>query len=301
MILAGIGLLLLMHGMQIKSIDFINKDFQIKNLINFVKTWVSVMLFSCLYFVDFDQFSFETSKFSFLGDPLIYIVLVINFANQYLYYYAFKKNEVSLGAFNFSGFITMAAVPIISYVFVEMGFFKGALNIQYNSIYELLTFFGILLIICGYYCYGKLKLSQIQRIDLFLGCPLSGALTVVLMLKGMQMYDGMAFYMVCIMFNALMWGVFALKHKEHLDVEPRHFPVVLYCIFECVVYSQLNVLLVNLMPVEYIVICRVGVMILLASTMDYINTKSNPLKAKDMTILLALLCISTLASNYFQH
>lgn len=271
--------------------NYSNKNFQIRNLLTLSMTASVSLLFIFQYFIDYETKKFLIEKFIFFSNPLFYIMLILNFFNHYIMRLFIKSNEKNLVYVQFSNFIFIAIVPIVSVLSVYLFAFDNAINVEYKSIWELLAFSGILFLLCFGLFYEKIKNKHVNRIDLMIVSVLSSVFAFVLLNKLMQTYNTEAVYFCTMFFNSFLWLFFANKNSEFEKVEQRHIKMFFVFSFVYILYSYLNIIIVNYLPSEHISIFRTLSSTLSAVFFDAINAKKVKLKKKDFFILLIMFLV----------
>lgn len=287
----GFLLSFLMSFSMMFTSNYSNKNFQIRNLLTLSMTASVSVLFIFQYFIDYETKNFLIEKFIFFSNPLFYIMLILNFFNHYIMRLFIKSNEKNLVYVQFSNFIFIAIVPIVSVLSVYFFAFDNAINVEYKSIWELLAFSGILFLLCFGLFYEKIKNKHVNRIDLMLVSILSSVFAFVLLNKLMQTYNTEAVYFCTMFFNSFLWLFFANKNSEFEKVEQRHIKMFLVFSFAYIFYSYLNIIIVNYLPSEHISIFRTLSSTLSAVFFDAINAKKVKLKKKDFFILLIMFLV----------
>ena len=102
----------------------------------------------------------------------------------------------------------------------------------------------------------------------------------------MQMYNAEAVYFCTMVFNSILWVSMASKQKELEKVEKRHYPVFVIFGFVYILYSYINIIIVNYLPSEHIAVFRTLAAVISTAFFDYLNAKRFTLSLKDCIILL---------------
>lgn len=284
----GIILSFIMMFSMIATRPYQNKNFQIKNLLTLSMTiTVSTLLFF-QYFIDYKAMSFITEKFIFFKEPLFYIALLLNFFTQYLYRKTNKYNENNLIFGEFANFIMIAAVPIVSYVMIMFLTFENTINVKYESITEMFCISGLLFVLSLLFFVDKIKSKKIVRLDVLLMFVVTSTINFVLINKLMQMYDAEAVYFCTMVFNSVLWIMMAKKQKELSKVEKRHYPMFVIFGSVYILYSYINIIIVNYLPPEHIAIFRTLSAVLSTAFFDFLNSKRITISTKDFIVLLCI-------------
>ena len=286
----GIGILLafIMMFSMVATKPYYNKNFQIRNLLTLSMTiTVSVLLFF-QYFIDYNNFSFISEKFVFFKEPLFYITLSLNCGSQYLARKSEKYNEKNLIFTQFSNFVLIALVPIVSYILMKMFHFENTIEVQYDNIFEVLLISGVLFTLSVLFFYDKMKSKSIIRLDILIAFICVSTLNFVLINKLMQMYDTEAVYFCSMIFNSIIWIAMAKQKNEISKVEKRHIPFFIIFGFVYILYSYLNIIIVKFLPSEYIAIFKTLSAVLSTAFFDFIRSKKMTLTKKDILILFCI-------------
>lgn len=286
----GIGIFLsfIMMFSMVATKPYCNRNFQIRNLLTLSMTLtVSILLFF-QYFIDYNDFSFLFEKFIFLKEPLLYITLSLNCLSQYLARKTEKYNENNLIFSQFANFVLIALVPIFSYFIIKIFHFENTIEVSYNNIFEMLGISSILFILSFFFFWDKMKSKSIVRIDILIAFMFISTLNFVLINKLMQMYDTEAVYFCSMLFNSIIWISMARQNKEISMVERRHLPMFVVFGFVYILYSYINIIIVNFLPSEYIAIFKTLSAVLSTAFFDFLRAKKLTLKKKDLFVLFLI-------------
>lgn len=284
----GIVLSFIMMFSMVATRPYSNKNYQIRNLLTLSMTiTVSTLLFF-QYFVDYSTISFISEKFVFFKEPLFYIALLLNFFTQYLYRKVNKLNEKNLVFGEFAGFVMIAAVPIVSYLMMTFIHFENTINVKYESIYQMLLVSGVLFFLSFIFFADKIRSKTVVRADILFLFVLTSTINFVLINKLMQMYDTEAVYFCTMVFNSFIWIAMAKKKEEFSRVEKRHYPMFVLFGAVYILYSYINIIIVNYLPPEHISVFRAISAILSTAFFDYLNSKRVTLSLKDGIVLCCI-------------
>ena len=268
--------------------DYSNKNFQIRNLLTLSMTACVSVLFIFQYFIDYEVKRFIFEKFDFINNSVFYLMLSLNFINHYVMRLFIKSNEKDFVYVQFSNFIFIAIVPIVSVLSIYLFSFNNAINVSYSSIWELLSFSSILLILCFALFIDKIKNKSLQRIDLMIYSLLTSVIAFVLLNKLMQTYNTEAVYFSTMFFNSFLWLFFANKNKEFSKVENRHYKMFFVFAMVYILYSYLNIIIVKFLPSEYLAIFRTLAATFSAVLFDSIKINKIKMIKKDFFVLLLM-------------
>lgn len=283
--------LLLMFGMAFSGIfvqKYANQNYQIRNILTLSMTLSVAIFFVFQYFINYKTLTFITEKFTFLSDPFLYIALILNFSGQYISRKLVKSNEDNLSYIQFGNFLFIAFVPIVSFLAVEFFDFKNAINVNYDSFFDVLKFSSILIVLSFLLFFDKIKNKSLKRIDLMFYMLICTCFAFVFINKLMQTYNTEAVYFCSILFNAFMWFNMSFKKKEYSYVKKRHYKFFFIFALCYLMYSYFNIIIVEFLPVEHISILRTLAFITMASLFDFMNAKKLNLSLKDFVVLCIL-------------
>lgn len=267
---------------------YYNRNFQIRNLLTLSMTiTVSVLLFF-QYFVDYESFSFKSDKFIFFKEPLFYIALSLNCGSQYLARKSEKYNEKNLIFTQFASFVLIALVPIVSYLSMKIFHFENTIEIEYDNVLDVIFISVVLFTLSVLFFYDKMKSKSIVRLDVLISFMCVSTLNFVLINKLMQMYDTEAVYFCSMMFNSIIWIAMAKQKNEVSNVEKRHIPFFILFGFVYILYSYINIVIVNYLPSEYIAIFKTLSAVLSTAFFDFIRSRKLTLTIKDIFILFCI-------------
>jgi hypothetical protein len=285
-----IGLLIsfIMSFCRIFSHDYSNKNYQVKNIFTLSMTAGVSILFIFQYFIDYETKSFLINKFEFLSNPVLYLMLILNFLSHYVMRDFIKSNEKNLIYIQFSNFIFIALVPIFSVLSLYLFDFSEAINVKYESIWELILYSSILLFLAFCLFYDKVKNKNLNRPDLMFASIISSVFAFVLLNKLMQTYNTEAVYFCTMFFNSFLWLFFAHKNNEFKNVEKRHYKMFILFSFIYVFHSYLNIIIVNYLPSEHIAVFRTLAATLVAVIFDSIKFRKIKMKMKDFFVLVII-------------
>jgi hypothetical protein len=265
-----------------------NNNFQIKNLLTLSMTiTVSILLFF-QYFIDYKTLSFLSEKFIFFKEPLFYIALSLNFWTQYLGRLSNKQNEKNLIFGQFANFILIAMVPIVSYLMLLFVDFDNTIDVKYESFTEMIFISCILFVLSLFFFIDKIKSKVIVRLDVLILFIVVSTVNFVLINKLMQMYEAQAVYFCTMVFNSIIWIIMAKKQNEIERVEKRHYSAFVIFGLVYILYSYINIIIVNYLPSEHIAIFRTIAAVLSTAFFDFLNAKRVTLSIKDVIILILI-------------
>lgn len=284
--LIGISLITLMLFISVSVHKQININYHIKNTICFTQNGVVAALLFFLFFIDYSEWNIKTDKFVFFNDPLFYVMLILNFVNQVILRKFTKSNENNMVFVKFSNFVFIALVPIVSYLSVVHLGFGSAINVDYSNLTQVFILSGIIGVLSIFLFYDKIKSKVFKRLDLMTLSILNSSLTVVFFVKLMQEYDTQAVYFCAIFFNTIVWLNMTMRNKEFELIEKSNIKLLIFASIGYIIYSQVNMMVVNILPAEHIAIFRAIAGVVIASTFDYYaNNKKFNLNVKDFVVL----------------
>lgn len=286
----GIGILLsfIMMFSLVATKPYYNKNYQIRNLLTLSMTiTVSILLFF-QHFIDYETFSFNSSKFIFFKEPLFYLTLLLNCSSQYFARKTEKYNEKNLVFTQFSNFVLIALVPIVSFFITKIFHFENTIEVQYDGLLDVFLISMVLFSLSVLFFYDKMKNKSIVRIDILITFMCVSTLNFVLINKLMQMYDTEAVYFCSMVFNSFVWIAMAKQKKELSNVEKKHFPFFIVFGLVYILYSYINIIIVNYLPSEYIAIFKTLAAVSSAAFFDFLRSKKATLTKKDMFILFCI-------------
>lgn len=287
----GIFLSFLMMFPMVATKPYHNKNYQIKNLLTLSMTLTVSLLLTFQYFIDYEAVRFISEKFVFFTDPIFYLALFLNFFGQYLGRQVNKDNEKNLIFSQFGQFLLIALVPIFSYFSYMIFNFENTIEIKYNNIYEMFIFSGLLILLCIFYFYEKIYNKTLIRPDRLILFVLTSTFAFVLINKLMQVYNTEAVYFCTMFFNSIIWIAMAHKNEEIKHVENRHYLAFFIYSLIYILYSYINIIIVNYLPAEHIAIFRTLAAVLSTAFFDYLYNKKTNLTIKDFSILILLFLI----------
>lgn len=284
----GILLSLVMMFTMTATKPYHNKNYQIRNLLTLSMTLTVSFLLFFQYFIDYKTFSFISEKFIFFSEPIFYLSLSLNFLTQYIGRVTSKDNEKNLVFVQFASFIFIALVPITSYLMLLFFDFENTIDVQYDSFGQMIFISFILLFLSLIFFIDKIKKKSIIRVDRLISFILVSTVNFVLINKLMQMYDTEAVYFSTMIFNSVIWIAMATTKKEHKKVEKRHYNAFILFGAVYLLYSYLNIIIVNYLPSEHIAIFRILAAVLASAFFDYFHNKKANLSIKDIIILILI-------------
>jgi hypothetical protein len=245
-----------------------------------------IVFFFLSYFIDWKGLNFRIELFNFFYDPLFYICLTLNLFTQMAYRVANKNNEENIRFVQFSSFITISLIPIFSLFF---GFLflthENVLAINYNNSFEPFLFSLALFAFSFFIFRDKYKNKSLKRLDIIILTILLSSISSVIFIKLLQQYNTIAFYSCSMVFNSLFWVAFIFKNKEYQYVNKSNIMVLPICGILYLIYSYLNIYIINNLPVEFIAIIRTLTGVLIAFAFDKYNGTKNIFKVKDFILL----------------
>jgi hypothetical protein len=282
------------------SSKYINKFYEVKNSITFFKTLSVFFVLLFVYFFDYSTFTINTDKFDFMNDYLIYVLVILNFSNQVIWRKFTKHNEKNLIFTQYANFLFVATVPIVSFIFIKYLNFDESINLEYKNIGSALFLSGLIVFLSFFIFIDKIKNKNIERMDVMIGAVLSSSITAVLTIKMMQKYDVAAVYIFTIIINVILYAIFSIRNKEYNKYQNKKNikSITLTLVILYVLYSQLNIYVVSILPAEYISIIRVVSAMFISAIFDfYMNGKKINITIKDL-FFITLIILSMFLFSY---
>ncbi len=265
-----------------------NRNFYFRNLHLFL---VSLITGFFIFIRTFDFELINFNKFSFFKDPWFIFYIVVTFLTQQVSSKFVKSNENNLIYVQFSNFIFIALVPIISYIFITYFDFKNSININYSSFSEVFIFSFCLIFSSLIIFIKKIKHNILKRADLMCAFILLSSFSFVLNTKLMQVYDSETFYLTSMLIFSFNWLLLSLKKKEYNIIQKNDYRFIFLAAFIYIVYSYVNILVVKILPSEYIAIFRAITGIIVFGLFDFYKNKKNNISKLDFLAIIIIFFI----------
>lgn len=272
------------------NLNINNKNFSFRNLHLFLVSLITGAFIFIRTF-DFNAIEIDTSKFNFFQDPWFLIYVIITFFTQQISSKFVKYNEKNLIYVQLANFIFIGLVPLISFIFIYYFNFKESINIKYQSFFEVLIFSFSLISVSFFIFAHKLKNNSIKRIDLMIYYLLLSSTSFVLNTKLMQIYDAETFYLTSMIIFSFNWFLISIKNKEYSIIQQQDFKFIFLATFIYIVYSYINILVVKILPSEFIAIFRTVTGIFVFALFDYYKNKKNNISKIDFFSIILIFII----------
>lgn len=267
--------------------NYSNKNYNIKNLISF-SMFIFGIIFIFLYnFLDYSNLKIEFYKFDFFKDLWFYFAIIVSFANQIFIRKINKKNENNLVFIKYIDVFTLSLIPLVSYCFLYLGF-QDSIKVNYKSIFELLTYSLILMIIAIAFLFDKIKNKSFNKPILILVIAITSTLSNVITVKMMQIYNAEAYYLCIMLVFCLFWFILALKNKELTFVKSENFYYFIGFGLAYILLVNVNIYMNKNFAVEQITVIRIAISIIVAAILDFIRNNKNKLNIKDSILIIIL-------------
>lgn len=286
--ITGFIFVLLMTFCSAVNININNKNFLFRNFHLFI---MSAITASFIFFRTFNFNSIDLNKFNFLSDPWFIVYLITTFLTQQISAKFVKSNEKNLIYIQFSNFIFIALVPLISFFFIYYFNFKNSINIKYDSFLDVVYFSLSLMFISFFIFFHKMKNKSIHRIDLMISYILLSSVSFVLNTKLMQIYHAETFYLTSMLIFSFNWCILAIKNREYSIIENNDFKFVFLAAFMYIVYSYINILVVKILPSEFIAIFRTVTGVFVFAAFDFYKNRKNNISKIDFISILFIFII----------
>lgn len=283
--ITGFIFVLLMSICSVINININNKNFYFRNLHLFL---VSLITGLCIFIRTFD---FNFNKFNFFLDPWFILYIIITFLTQQISSKFVKFNEKNLIYIQFSNFIFIGLVPIISFIFIYYFNFKNSINIKYESFLDVLLFSFSLFFTSFIIFIQKIKHNKLLRPDLMIFFILFSSISFVLNTKLMQIYDAETFYLTSMLIFSFNWFLISLKNKEYNIIEKKNYKFIFIAALIYIIYSYINILVVKILPSEYIAIFRSITGVFVFGLFDFYKNKKNTISKIDFIAILIIFTI----------
>jgi hypothetical protein len=266
-----------------------NRNYQIRNILSFFTTLFAALGIALYNFVDYENLTLKTGEFAFLSDYVFYIMIAFNIINQLAIRKFTKSNETNLVYMSMTNFLFLALIPIVSVIAIDLFNFDNTLNTKYNSISETLLVSAGLGFLSYLFFIDKIKSKSLKRIDLMILVLISSSFAFVLMNKLMQVYSAPSVYISSMMINLIVWLLLTHKKKEHKLVKKSDIWLFVVFSLQYIIYSYINILIVDLLPTEHIAIIRSVFGVLVALSFDYFLRKKKNMTIKDSIVLILII------------
>jgi len=198
----------------------------------------------------------------------------------------------NLPLLNFSGFLTLAVVPILSLVVsIALGF-SQTLEIQYENPYAMYWLCGGTLIVTILYYGHRLHADNLNSRKLLLLTlhTVLGALSVVIGVKVMQEYEPLSVLLVSNVFTMTVFFIFAqVKQGGVTRLGPVSFTPIAISVL-CYLGAQIiGMLVMTRLPVEEYSLIRCVGLILMGYAYFYVTERKILFTLRDIGLLALLL------------
>lgn len=249
----------------------------------------------CIAFVDYEMLVKTLTDIS--ADYKMYVCIVL----EYIGLVAMRKNYVVNGnnvtAINFSMFMSLALVPIISYFCSDYLGFSDTIKINYESPAEFWLFTGSLTALVFVYFVDKLK-GHINNWFYLLFTPIVLSNTMYLSTKLMQANNPYVVSTVICMTNLIVLICICLSKKEYREIKKAHIKPLVKIFFGGTVVYPMNTIIVQLIAVEFITLLKRIAQIITGTITDKLYGNKNTVNKKDALAILAMLIIGFVMYYY---
>ncbi len=286
----GFLLVLLMSICSIINVNINNRIFNFRNIHLFLVSLITG-LFIFFRTFDFNFLNLNLDKFNFFNDYWFFIYITATFLTQQVSCKFAKFNEKNLIYIQFSNFVFIGLVPIISFLFIYYFDFKNSINIKYDSFFEVL-FFSCSLFFASFIIFiQKIRNNHLNRPDLMLFFIILSSISFVLSTKLMQMYDTETFYFTAMLIFSFNWLLISFKNKEYSLFKKQYYKFIFLAAFIYILYSYVNILVVKILPSEYIAIFRSITGIIVFGLFDFYKNKKNNISKIDFIAILFIFIV----------
>lgn len=203
-----------------------------------------------------------------------------------------KEFSENLPLLNFTGFLTLSVVPIIS-MLVSLGLgFSQTLEVSYENPYAMYWLCGGTLILTLLYYGHRLRADNLNARKLLLLSlhTLLGGLSVVIGVKVMQEYEPLSVLLISNLFTMSVFFIFAqVKQGGVTQLGPVGFRPIAMSVL-CYLGSQvIGMLVMTNLPVEEFNLIRCVGLILMGYAYFYVVERKILFTARDISVLALLL------------
>lgn len=237
-------------------------------------------------------FTGRALDFAFITDYRFLLSLICLLAYILVQMECRKEFCDNLPLLNFTGFLTLSVVPIISLV-ISLGLgFSKTLEVSYENPYAMYWLCGGTLILTLLYYGHRLHADNLntRKLALLALHTLLGALSVVIGVKVMQEYEPMSVLLISNLFTMSVFFVFAqVKQGGVTQVGPVGFRPIAMSV-ACYLGSQIiGMLVMTNLPVEEYNLIRCIGLILMGYAYFYVTERKILFTARDILLLGLLL------------
>ncbi len=229
--------------------------------------------------------------FAFLYDYRFYLSNAILTSLIMLQMKCRKIFENNLPALNFSGFLVLALLPLVSIGVTEFMSFKNTIEVHYENSYDSVLMCSIILGLTVLYYGGRLKSDNLNAKKLtLLAVNLSLAvLSIVIHVKLIQEYDTLSFLLAGNLFTGFVFLIISRVRRESLSIVrgPSLKPILAMIGCYMITQSAGSYIMINL-PVEEFNIIRCIGMVVFGYAYVYCHERKVVFSARD-ALLLAMI------------
>lgn len=255
----------------------------------------SIMSVIAFIFIVFYAYLTESAfDFSFLYDFRFYVNLGCMIALIIVQMECRKEFQANLPLLNFSGFLSLSVIPVLSIgVTAAMGFSKS-MEVDYSNQYGALYLCGLILCITIFYYGGKIKSDNLtlRKIIMLTLHTFLASLSVVMAVKMMQEFNAISLLLAANLSTAIIFIVCSYLMKEEGVSSCKSNLNTLAVMVVCYLITQfMGMHIMIRLPVEEFNLIRCIGMILMGYFYCYIRDRSILFTSRDIFILIGMMLV----------
>jgi hypothetical protein len=230
--------------------------------------------------------------FEFLSDYRFYLSNGILTALIMLQMKCRKIFENNLPALNFSGFLVLAVLPLVSIAVTDLMSFKNTLEVKYENSSDSVVMCAIILVLTIIYYGGRLRSDKLNAKKLLLlALNLSLAvLSIVIHVKLIQENDALSFLLASNFFTCTFFLVVSRVRKEPLSLVKGDSLKPIIGMIACYMITQsVGSYIMLKLPVEEFNIIRCIGMVIFGYAYVYCHERKIVFSHKDLILLITII------------
>lgn len=272
----------------------LNQD--VKNIMTFIFIFSGFVLTMFIFFWNFEKNLSDVNVL--FSDWRLYLGITTEIFGVWLSRKNYEVNGNNITAINFSLFLSLIFVPILSFFFTDIFSFKNSVSINYHSFGEFIGFVLASLILVTVFFIDKIK-TKINNLLLLFLLPLVLSISMFFTSKMMQIYEGVLYYAIIGFSLSTFFFILAIRKNEIKNFNKSHLKDCAIISAVSILILPMNVVIIKVLAVEFLTLLKRVCQIINGIILDKIHKNNNSLSVKDKVVVF-LICLLGISLYYLR-